>query len=129
MGGEIWLQSEEGEGTEITFQLPVTLGTKASPTRPSPARADSLTWGVSAGLQHENPSKHTPPIKSMAMYTRNNQVWEFLSEICTSIGLTVVNNNYSDPMRIDNNDHDAVLLDIEFFEQIPVLCLKLYIRC
>jgi CheY-like chemotaxis protein len=125
MGGEIWLQSEEDKGTEITFQLPVTLGTKASSIRPSPARADSLTWGVSAARQHENQLKHTPPIKTMAMYTRNNQVWEFLSEMCASIGLTVVNNTYSDPIRIDSTDHDSVLLDIEFFEQIPVLCLKL----
>ena len=107
MGGEIWLQSEEGKGTEIIFQLPVTLGTKASSTRPSPARADSLTWGVSAARQHENQSKHAAPIKTIAIFTRNNQVWDFLSEMCASIGLTVVNNHYSDPIRTDNINHSS----------------------
>ena len=125
MGGEIWLESEEGKGTEITVQLPVTLGTKASTARPSPARSDSLTWGISAPYQNENQSSHPHPIKTIAMYTRNNQVWECLSEMCASIGLTVVNNKYSDPMAIDDTTHDARFLDIELFEQIPALCLKL----
>jgi len=125
MGGEIWLQSEEGKGTEIAFQLPVTLGTKASTTRPSPAWTDSLTWGISAQRQTENRSRHPDPITTIAIYTRNNEVWEFLSEICGSIGLTVVNSNYSDPMTIDDTNHNSVFLDMELFEQIPALCLKL----
>ena len=125
MGGDIRLQSEEGKGTEIVFELPVTARNKSSLGRPWSPRSNFMTWSISPRQINELPTNNLLPITTIALYTRDKQTWDVLCDIFTSVGITVVNESNLDPMRIDDDEHDSVFIDTELFEQIPALCLKL----
>ena len=124
MGGEIWLQSEERKGTEISFELPTALGNKSSQPRPPAIREDSLRWSIPERRDVKEQTKQNSRIQKLALFHENAQTRNLLLEIFPTIGITVVDHK-PDPMEIDDVDHDAVFLDMDFFEQIPALCIKL----
>lgn len=125
MGGDIQLHSEEGKGTEIIVEIPVTLGNKASPSRPQSSRLDFMTWSIPPRQTNDISANTEMPIKTMALYTRNKEMWDILKEMFTSIGITIVNNYDGDPMNVDEFTHDSIFLDMELFDQIPALCIRL----
>jgi hypothetical protein len=64
------------------------------------------------------------PVEKLVLFHRNTQTRELLLEIFATIGVTVVPFTF-DPMDVDGVEHDAVFLDMDFFEEDPALCLKL----
>ena len=124
MGGDIRLKSEEGKGTEITFEIPVTLGNKAHTTRPAPPRSDSLTWSIPT-RRTDNPSPaQIQPIQTIALYTPNPQTFEHLSHVFSVLGVSVMNTDQN-PINVEKVSYDAVFVGIEIFELIPALNFKL----
>jgi hypothetical protein len=123
MGGDIKLQSEEGKGTEIIFQLPITVGNKTL-SRPTPPRIDSMSWSIPPVRKDRPPPARQVPIKSVALYTRNAQARELFSSLVGSFDVELADTD-ADPLHIDQVDHDAVCIGMELFEEIPALCLKL----
>lgn len=124
MGGDIRLQSEEGKGTEITFQIPVTLGSISQTGRAGPPRSDSMTWSFATRRLDLPSTAHIPPIETVALYTPNLQTFELLSSVFSHLGLSVINTEQN-PMTGNTVDHDAVFVGMESFELMPALCLKL----
>lgn len=124
MGGDIRLQSEEGKGTEITFQFPVTLGNKSQIIRAGPTRSDSMTWSIPARLRDVPSPTQMKSIETIALYTQNPRTFEHLTSVFADMGISVVNTD-QDPMNANTVDHDAVFVGMEIFELIPALCLKL----
>jgi Histidine kinase-, DNA gyrase B-, and HSP90-like ATPase len=124
MGGDIRLNSEEGKGTEITVEIPVTLGNIAQTTRPGPPRSDSMTWSIPNRRQDIPSAAQIQPIETIALYTQNIQTFEYLSYVFSLLGVTVTNTDQN-PLNVDHGSYDAVFMGMEIFELIPALRLKL----
>jgi CheY-like chemotaxis protein len=123
MGGDIRLRSELGKGTEIKFEIPVTLSKKTSPTTPGKPDTDSMAWNILARHGDNSRQQNRQPIETLALFTRNSLTREVLCKMFTSVGISVVGNDLSDPIKIGGTT--SIFIDMEFFEQVPALCLKL----
>lgn len=123
MGGDIRLRSELGKGTEISFEIPITLSKKTSPATPGKPDTDSMTWNILARHDDDSGHQNRQPVKTLAVFTRNSLTREVLDKMFTLVGISVVGNDLSDPTKVGGVT--PIFIDIEFFEQIPALCLKL----
>jgi hypothetical protein len=123
MGGDIRLRSELGKGTEISFEIPVTLSKKASPATPGKPDTDSMAWNILARHDDDSRYQNRRPIETLAVFPRNSLTREVLGKMFTLVGISVVGNDLSDPMKIGGTT--PIFVDMELFEQVPALCLKL----
>ena len=109
MGGDIRLQSEEGNGTGITFQFPVTVGDESQTIRAGPTRSDSMNWSIPARGPDGPLPTQIKPIETIALYIQNPRTFEHLTSVFLDVGISVVNTD-TDPMNADKMDCDAVFV-------------------
>jgi len=125
MGGEIHLDSEEGKGTEITIDFPMSLDDKASSSRPRPPRSQSMAWSIPLRREGLPLLTNVTPITSLTLCLSNSQTFNLFRDMIASAGITVLNESNFDPKRLVGMPQHPTFIDIRLFESIPTLFLNL----
>jgi len=125
MGGEIHLDSEEGKGTEITIDFPMSLDDKSRSSRPRPPRSQSMAWSIPLRREGLPLLTNVTPITSLNLCLSNSQTFNLFRDMFASADITVLNESNFDPKRLVEMPQHPTFIDIRLFESIPTLFLNL----